>query len=286
MCRKDDLDPVARAIYQEDRLVLLKEGKRPEQLFPNAVIRLPNKSSGRDALIDRGEKLFSNWRNVPSTGAVYRRLSRQTMTRNLDVAVASRIAQTVFAGAVDGAAVRGSLKNSGVESLKVALLGAWLKQIDVATFEEFMNDLMATEQLMRYVLEGQRSFLVTDTLEVTDAAIELRDADKAEAFVKGEAAALASAGISASVDKKQSAAVVLDRNGRNNPVVIAFRAIEMEISDGRVRKLSTPKNPISVRGVERESQFSSDAYSLAFAEDFGVDDDVFVDLGVASASNG
>lgn len=278
MCNRKAKDPIADALYEQDRLMILSRGRAPTDLFPGCLIRKPSPATGRDLVFEAGDRIFSNWSRPDVTERPYRRISRDSQSNELDVSAAAHLAQVLFPRASKGGGLEAALKKAGAHKLRVALLGAWHCSMDMAQFEFRAPEFTATELAMRYSSEKQRFFLVTDTLQVTSASITLGDRSISSAFVKGEADDLAAAGITARLESDNSASVVLDPG--EDDVVIALSAVELEMSDGRIGKIAAPKRPLGIR-LSRQDRASQ--YGMAELDDLQQGNEMLLALSAEEA---
>lgn len=279
-CRKDSDDPIAREIYRSEGLLLLQRGFNPKELEPGRILRLPSSYSDRPVVRSNGAKLFEGWKKPKFASWPYRRLSREKQSNSFDASAAADLTGILTGDPAGISAVKGALTAAQVDSLKVSLDGSVLRYMDVDEFEQAIASSPLTDLALRYRDEGQRAFVVTDTLIVTGATLHLKDAASASALLDLGAAALAKAGLKAEADTTSKASIFLDPGSEE--VAIAIRVLEIDWSTPDRLRLAPSPTALVVRNREKskpeERRRLADHYLVANLDDLRNGESLFVTL--------
>lgn len=272
VCRRDSDDPIAQRLYAEKGFMLLGRGFPVSELPVGTLLRQAPKGHHREIQIEQTQAHFKNWPSLTPLSRVYSDLERSTRSSALKAEAAVDVSGTFSGSEGETASLKAALERSKITTLQVALTGAVLWTYPEATIEREARELKATSHCLDFTAQGHRLYLVTQALSVATAEIFLENELAAKAMAEGHADALADIGLTASLDSRNSASVILRRQGEEE-VVIAIRCVELKVSPmGNVTGLKGASKRLNIRDDEFVPEYAD-------LDDFAPPGELFVNIG-------
>ena len=250
-CRRGTKDPIAKAMFEEDGIIILRNGRTVGEVYPGRIVRL---GRGRQAIYDEGPNLFQGFVAGAVSDAVYARLGRKVKS-TFTAEGAAHVAQTVVPEPIGAVDVKAALEGLEIHSMTVSLSGAVRRFIDEATAEKMLAACQATTIQDRYRSEGQSLYLVTETLVASMLVVTLDDTEnhKADALAKADVVAnLKLQGV-----KKSRTEAQIELTPQIGEVVVGIKAVEIVPStaggfmmkglakaERRIMGVEAPRNPV------------------------------------------
>ena len=247
-CRRGTEDPIAKAMFDEEGLIILRNGRSMDEVEPGRIIRIAQR---RDAVYDTGAALFFPFNAGTVLEKPFARLGRSVKS-TYSAEAAAHVSQTIAPAPIGTVGVKAALDHLQIGSMTVNLSGASRRFIDVNAIEKRLLAAEATPLQTRYREEGQALYLVTETLVVATLVISLDQTDngKVDAFL--DADVIAALKMSGKRNSKTEAVIELTPDVGD--VVVGVKAIEILPSDvGGFMLKGLHKTLSQIRDISRKS---------------------------------
>lgn len=271
MCGADTLDPLARELYKEHDLSLLRTAYRPDELGPGSIIVTYPMGSNRPPVLYSLAEVVENAPVATFKEAPYRPITLVAKSRALEASAAVQAAGILGEGS-DSVAMETALVASSARKFQLSLEAPRRADLNLSQVEQALTTTRLTQTGHALLERGCRINLVTRTVianQITlegDGDISLAAILNVPAFVTGEAKA------------KARSARRIEMQRAESEMVIGFAALRLIDVEDEL-SLAGLDGPLLVRGEHNPE----DHVQYLKAADFTAEDSIFVTIARSDA---